>query len=362
MARKIIQFFRLITHFTLFLSIIGTGILLYIVGSQPQIVSGIVDYAQQDVAVKGKVIHTELPTTEEKQQVEVTYTNVENFGSFEELRKSARSTKGEILRGFVAMPATPSTKQIYLPIYEGVSKHVLSIGAGVGAENRSMGKGVFPVFAHNMGNGTSWNPSYFSTLQTANNSVVNMPIYVSDGKSIYTYQIKSLDRYVPNDKGEILDEQPDMTPRLLLITCQEDTQFWNTYYRTGRTYAPYRIVLFADLIQSVSFKEADKNIKSLFPDLYNQTTVAQNQTHTTQEQGTVTQEQKEADKTEKRTIAIPKVKIEQSQWILLINQYGYYYLAGWFLTLLIIELIFWLLIRRMKQKEEAQVCRLRKVR
>ena len=100
----------------------------------------------------------------------------------------------------------------------------------------------------------------------------------------------------------------------------------------------------------------------MFPYLYNQTTVAQNQTHTTQEQGTVTQEQKEADKTEKRTIAIPKVKIEQSQWILLINQYGYYYLAGWFLTLLIIELIFWLLIRRMKQKEEAQVCRLRKVR
>ncbi len=155
MARKIIQFFRLITHFTLFLSIIGTGILLYIVGSQPQMVSGIVDYAQQDVAVKGKVIHTELPTTEEKQKVEVTYTNVENFGSFEELRKSARSTKSEILRGFVAMPATPSTKQIYLPIYEGVSKHVLSIGAGVGAENRSMGKGVFPVFAHNMGNGTN---------------------------------------------------------------------------------------------------------------------------------------------------------------------------------------------------------------
>lgn len=360
--KKCIRGCQYLLHTVFLVSIVLTGVFFYVLGSQPQMISGFVDQAQQTVNIKGKVIHKNVPTTQEKEEVQVTYTNNENFESFEALRESARSSKGEILRGFVAMPATPSTKQIYLPIYEGVSKHVLAIGAGVGAENRRMGKGLFPIFAHNMGNGTSWNPSYFSTLQTANDSVLHMPVYVTNGDILYTYQIQQLDRYVPNHQGSILDEKPDMNPQLLLITCQEDANFWDTYYRTGRTYAPYRIVLNANLIESMPFKKADKTVQALFPDLVHQVTQADQQIVKSQETTTSIQEIQEPDRKEVRTIAVPKVKIQQSQNIMFLNQYGYYLLVGWYVVLLMLEALLWIILKKLIKRQEENTCRLRKVR
>lgn len=254
-------------------TVLFIGVLFTIQGVKPEILSGFVDNARTNTEVAGREI-VEIPTLEQQEFVQAIYCNEENFQSFDELKKQAALEKAEILRGFVAMPETPSSKRLYLPIYEGVSSHVLSIGAGVGRQNRQMGKGNFPIFAHNMGNGKTFNPTYFSTLQTMNDSVIGYPIYLSNGKYIYTYKIESLDPYVERTKTEIMDEK-DGEAKLLLVACQEDDQWWATFYQTGNTFAPYRIVVTAFLTESIPFKEAPQNLKDFFPDLVSQRVVVE---------------------------------------------------------------------------------------
>lgn len=282
--RRIQYLFVGITIITVFL----VGILFTIQGVKPELLSGFVDNARKNTEVAGREI-VNTPTVEQQDFVQAVYNNEENFQSFEALKEQAALEKAEILRGFVAMPETPSSKRLYLPIYEGVSPHVLSIGAGVGRQNREMGKGNFPIFAHNMGNGKTFNPTYFSTLQTMNDSVLGYPIYLSNGENIYTYKIESLDPYVERSKTEIMDEREGDT-KVLLVACQEDAQWWATFYQTGNTYAAYRIVLTATLTESISFKNAPQNLKDCFPDLVSQRVVVNEAISTITKEGNLTNE------------------------------------------------------------------------
>ena len=255
------------------IGVIGAGMFIY--GAHNEWVQGAINKSKSAEAVVGRVVSEQAPSQQVLDQTpDVSYRHYSGFASLDELQQDAKAKTAEVLRGFVAMPATNSSTSIYLPIYEGTSDHVLAIGAGVGRQNRNMGKGNFPVFAHNMGDYMTFNPSFFSPLETMDQSVVGHYVYTTNAKSIYTWQVSTLETRIPETSIQIMANTPD--PQLTLVACQEDADWWARYRSTGDTRAPYRIVLKSKLTDSQKFNKAPQDIQNLFPDVEKDNVIAEN--------------------------------------------------------------------------------------
>jgi len=267
------RFGRFVWTFTIGSMLIG-GLGFYAYGQYPEWFNGIANTTNTNRQVAGRHVIIAAPKLDatQKDAGSVSYENYDGFGNMQKIKDESAQQKGAILRGFINMPATGVSRGIYLPIYEGVSPYILSMGAGVGQPDRQMGgKDNFPVFAHNMGDYKTAYPSYFSPLQTMNQNVIGAPVYTTDGSEIFKWQVTSLDSHTPNTQTSVMATKIDQEPELTLVACQEDAAWWQRFRATGNTYAPERIVVKGKLLSQEDFAKAPKQDQELFPDLLNKT-------------------------------------------------------------------------------------------
>ena len=178
--------------------------------------------------------------------------------------KLAHSNKPEILRGYVAVPSF----NISEAIYEGTSNHVLAIGVGLNKPNAFFGKGLVPIFGHNMGDYNAiwpYYPTKFSALQNmTEKTIIGEPIYVSDSHTVYEYRATKLQSALPVKQMEKELVKPyNGQPEVQLIACLEDADFWRQVKASGYTnfHAPKRIVLTGKLVGQTSISDVPNKLR-----------------------------------------------------------------------------------------------------
>lgn len=200
------------------------------------------------------------------------------------------------LRSYVSVPFAYVKKQIF----EGLSEKVLSRGAGTVKPNQSLNKiGNYAVAAHNLrdfdvGNG-------FSHFQKYREQLIGQNIYVSDGRTVYTYRIVRADsvqrdksmKYTEDDwanqmlqdeikQYEILPEQHTTnkiynedgsyyevdTPKTFTYGHLFTTYTCEAYYnrKTGHYESLNRVLVTGVLIDKCSIRTADAPVRELFPE------------------------------------------------------------------------------------------------
>lgn len=190
------------------------------------------------------------------------YTGTGGLTNTAQLLKMAKSDQAEILRGHVAMPSF----KIREAVYEGTSNHVLAIGAGMNEPNLKFGQGVVPIFAHNMGdNNSPYGPTKFSALQnmTEKNALGKL-IYLSDGKTVYTYKATHLDYGLPvGEMNQSLTVPNTGKAKVKLIACLEDQEFWAQVKKSNYTNytAKKRIVLTGELVKTQPLSSLTDNLQ-----------------------------------------------------------------------------------------------------
>ncbi|WP_270314602.1 class A sortase [Leuconostoc citreum] len=192
------------------------------------------------------------------------YSGQGGLTSKENMLKLAASTQPEILRGHVAMPSY----QISEPVYEGTSNHVLAIGVGINQPNQVFGQGNLSIYGHNMGDYNAlwpYKPTKFSALQNMSaKHVINQPIYLSDGQTVYEYHVTKLNYGVPVKTYEAnLAQETPSKPTINLVACLEDDTFWQQVKRSGYTNfkADKRIVVTGQLVDQKPMRDMTETIK-----------------------------------------------------------------------------------------------------
>lgn len=211
-----------------------------------------------------------------KKQTGASYTpnldirSVSQFTSYQKLNQPL------YLKGYVSVP----NAAILQPIYEGVSKRVLSWGAGTIRQNEAMGMyGNYAIADHNMYDFPY--DSHFSGLQIV--SVKNQPAYLYDGLNNRLFIYKLADSYIVPAKtsmqyttetafsnfgisknGSITQNQSDQesSQRLTLYTCVIDPAK-NWLYTSGE-----RIIAVGVLVANVPETGMTNYEKSLFPSVF----------------------------------------------------------------------------------------------
>ncbi|MSB65631.1 class A sortase [Leuconostoc lactis] len=215
-------------------------------------------------AARQQVVHaSEVYLKSKEDHITPDYTGTGGLVNKTRLLKLANSQQPEILRGYIAMPSF----KIHEAIYEGTSDHVLAIGAGLNTANLNFGKGLVPIFAHNMGDYNSpYGTTKFSALQNmTEKSALGKYIYLSDGQTLYKYRATHLDYGIPvSDLNQSLTMVRTGKPEVKLITCLEDQDFWAQVKKSNYTnfQANKRIVLTGELVSKQSLNTVDAKLKS----------------------------------------------------------------------------------------------------
>ena len=126
--------------------------------------------------------------------------------SFEEVAKERARHKKVPMAGKIAIPSV----NILLPIVPGVSNASLSAGAGTLKDNQSMGKGNYALASHNMND-------YATLFSPLLNIKLGARMYITNGKTIYQYKVKTKQYISPSDI-QVIDNHKGKT-ELTLITC-----------------------------------------------------------------------------------------------------------------------------------------------
>lgn len=108
--------------------------------------------------------------------------------------------------GVISLPAV----HMQLPIVYGISNINLTIGAGTMKQEQVMGQGNYSLAGHNMNN----DKTLFSPLTKAKKG---MKVYITDFKTIYTYQISDMFIVKPT-QVEVIQDQGDEA-LITLVTC-----------------------------------------------------------------------------------------------------------------------------------------------
>ncbi|WP_251854592.1 class A sortase [Enterococcus italicus] len=148
------------------------------------------------------------------------------------------SNKALPVIGGVAIPSV----SINLPIFKGVSNEALLYGAGTFSPSQQMGEGNYALASHR----TDRQDLLFTSLDQVETGAV---VYLTDLKTIYTYQVYRKDRIQPT-QVEVLDDVPNKKI-VTLITCGE---------LTGET----RIVVQGELEATTAIADATKDMLAAF--------------------------------------------------------------------------------------------------
>lgn len=130
--------------------------------------------------------------------------------TFEDIAKERANLKKNLKQvtylGKIIIPSV----HIKLPILEGVSNTVLSIGAGTLKADETMGKGNYALASHNMNDRTT----LFSPLVDIQKGAL---MYTMDDTTVYQYRVQTVRYIQPTDTAVIANQKGKTL--LSLITC-----------------------------------------------------------------------------------------------------------------------------------------------
>lgn len=132
-----------------------------------------------------------------------------------------------------------------LPIFNGLTRQNLMVGAGTMKKDQFLGKGNYALASHSVFSGYNSDQMLFSPLHRIR---LSANIYViSDSKS-YRYKVTDIYEVTP-DAGYVIDDVPGKT-MITLITCTD-------------LYATKRIVVQGQFVEEKSIDELSDELKSI---------------------------------------------------------------------------------------------------
>ena len=142
--------------------------------------------------------------------------------------------------GAIAIPSV----DLHLPIFIGSTHENMLQGAGTMKKGQEMGEGNYTLAGHN-----AFNPTIlFAPIR---NIEPGDTMYITDKEYIYTYEMTSNEVVMP-ERLDVIDDIPGKRT-MTLVSC---------YSSDGSD----RIIVYGDYVEKVPFKEADKEVISLFVD------------------------------------------------------------------------------------------------
>lgn len=121
---------------------------------------------------------------------------------------AARAKKESInVIGVISIPAI----NLRIPIAKGVSNTTLALAAGTMRADQEMGKGNYPLAAHNMANGSKilFSPLYY-------HGKVGQLVYITDMKKVYEYKLYER-KFIDATRVDVIDNTKENI--LTLVTC-----------------------------------------------------------------------------------------------------------------------------------------------
>lgn len=158
--------------------------------------------------------------------------------SLEAVLNAQMNNKDLPVIGAIALPDV----SINLPIFKGLSNIVLLIGAGTMKADQVMGEGNYALASHR----TIDPELLFSPLE---NTQLGDTIYLTDMKSVFTYEVTFKKRVAPTDV-QLIDDVPDKK-LVTLVTC-------------GDMDAATRIIVQGELREKTPIKDADDKMLKAF--------------------------------------------------------------------------------------------------
>lgn len=121
---------------------------------------------------------------------------------------AARAKKESInVIGVISIPAI----NLRIPIAKGVSNTTLALAAGTMRADQEMGKGNYPLAAHNMANGSKilFSPLYY-------HGKVGQLVYITNMKKVYEYKLYER-KFIDATRVDVIDNTKENI--LTLVTC-----------------------------------------------------------------------------------------------------------------------------------------------
>ncbi|MBM7617196.1 sortase A [Weissella uvarum] len=177
----------------------------------------------------------------DKKNANYDWTKVNTLDSQQLLKARANAGKVNFI-GYVSVPAIG----LSVPIANGVSDTVLSLGAGTLNENQKMGQGNYALASHFI-QGESGKKLLFSPIYYHGKK--GQKIYLTDMKRVYEYKTTSYRTVKPTDV-QVADPVPGRK-MITLITCD---------YTAERG----RVIMQGDLTKQMKFKDAPASVLKSF--------------------------------------------------------------------------------------------------
>lgn len=147
-----------------------------------------------------------LVAKNEKKKASYDFSNVKDLNL--QTVAAARAKKESInVIGVISIPAI----NLRIPIAKGVSNTTLALAAGTMRADQEMGKGNYPLAAHNMANGSKilFSPLYY-------HGKVGQLVYITDMKKVYEYKLYER-KFIDATRVDVIDNTKENI--LTLVTC-----------------------------------------------------------------------------------------------------------------------------------------------
>ena len=147
-----------------------------------------------------------LVAKNEKKKVSYDFSSVKDLNL--QTVAAARAKKESInVIGVISIPAI----NLRIPIAKGVSNTTLALAAGTMRADQEMGKGNYPLAAHNMANGSKilFSPLYY-------HGKVGQLVYITDMKKVYEYKLYER-KVIDATRVDVIDNTKENI--LTLVTC-----------------------------------------------------------------------------------------------------------------------------------------------
>lgn len=147
-----------------------------------------------------------LVAKNEKKKVSYDFSSVKDLNL--QTVAAARAKKESInVIGVISIPAI----NLRIPIAKGVSNTTLALAAGTMRADQEMGKGNYPLAAHNMANGSKilFSPLYY-------HGKVDQLVYITDMKKVYEYKLYER-KFIDATRVDVIDNTKENI--LTLVTC-----------------------------------------------------------------------------------------------------------------------------------------------
>lgn len=147
-----------------------------------------------------------LVAKNEKKKVSYDFSSVKDLNLQTVAAAQAKKESINVI-GVISIPAI----NLRIPIAKGVSNTTLALAAGTMRADQEMGKGNYPLAAHNMANGSKilFSPLYY-------HGKVGQLVYITDMKKVYEYKLYER-KFIDATRVDVIDNTKENI--LTLVTC-----------------------------------------------------------------------------------------------------------------------------------------------